>query len=185
MTTRPRLAIIAYGSLLNPSTLEDLFEDVQSRIVPVRVRGFRRICNQEANWRPVTDDQRAVLNVERAPGSWFNGLLVTDISREGFETFRDRERGYRLLEVESDQLERYEADAVATDRLETEQPERPAPDVTLMPTGKHPDPDIAPIESYLQRCLDGARAWSETFLADFKRTTELNSGVNLHTYLDD
>jgi len=178
MATRPRLAVIVYGSLLAPTELDELFGDLGGRVWPIRLRGFERICNQAASWRPTDADQRAVLNVVRNTESWCNALVITGLRRVEFETFRARERGYRLTEVDPDQIDPYAPDDFDAP-IDATMPPLDEQDLTLVTTGTKVDHDIAPIPSYCRQCLDGASQWGETFLAEFKTTTVSNSRADL------
>jgi len=185
MATRPRLAVFVYGSLLDPTALDALFDDFQQRVWPVTGQGFERVCNQRASWRATEADQQAVLNVVRADGTWCNGLVVTDIQRGELQAFKDREAGYRLREVPTTDLEQYAARDVDTTHLESTMPPIEEQDLVLTTTGTKVDHDIAPIPSYLDECLVGASQWGETFLADFEATTETNTETDLATYRTD
>lgn len=175
MKRRPRVAVVGYGSILDRGDLGELFVDGVRRSVPIRVDGFERVFNQEASWRDVDGDERAVLNVERSDDGWFNGVLVTDLSREEFAAFRRRERGYRLIEVEPDEIDPYDAD----DRARIDEN-----DLILTTTGERVRDDIAPIRSYARLCADGAADWGDEFLADFLATTEVDDGRSLARYLE-
>jgi len=181
MKARPRLAVIVYGSLLAPSELADLLDDPAGRIWPIRLRGFERLCNQTASWRGTDAGQRGVLNVVRTDGAWCNGLLVTDLDRDEFTAFKDRERGYRLLEVAPEDVDPYPPDVVDAP-LETTRPPLEDQDLLLVTTGTKVDHDIAPIPSYLETCLDGASQWGETFLSEFTTTTATNVDADLTSY---
>jgi hypothetical protein len=181
MTDRPRLAVIVYGSFLHPDDLAELFDDVQSRVVPVEVRDFDRRFNQEASWRETDGDRKAVLNVTPASDEWFNGILVADLSREEFREFRERERGYRLIEVDSDAIERYDRSAIETDRT-VNGPDIESQDLVLTTTGLKTRDSIDPIDSYVDLCYDGASQWGVEFLQDFLRTTKLTTGEALKSY---
>ncbi|MBX0288304.1 hypothetical protein [Haloarcula salinisoli] len=178
MEDRPRLAVLVYGSLLAPTELEQLFDELAGRVWPVRLQGFERICNQTASWRPTDADQQAVLNVVRNSESWCNALIVTDLHRSEFEGFRDRERGYRLVEVGDDRITPYPANDVEAP-VEKTKPPLDEQDLTLVTTGTKVAHDIAPIPSYCRECLDGASQWGERFLTEFKTTTTPNPGTDL------
>lgn len=182
MSDRPRIAVITYGSLLHPADLEDLFGDIEGRVAPVKVHGFARIFNQEASWRDTHEDQRAVLNVRHADDAWFNGVLVTGLSQTEFQEYRKRERGYRLLEVESDEIERYDTASLDTE-IVSETASFANHDLFLTTIGKKTRDDIQPIDEYVDLCRDGARQWGETFEDDFLRKTHLNSGISLRQHV--
>lgn len=184
MGTHPRLATVAYGSLLDPATLGELFDGIDGRVQPVKLQGFKRVFNQEASWRDVDDDQRAVLNVVPAEDAWCNGIVVPNLTREECHAFRERERGYRLIEVDPDRLDPYAARAVDTDHVGGVGPRVDTQDLVLVPTGTRVTDDIAPIEPYVEECIAGASQWGETFRADFEATTATNTGTSLATIRD-
>lgn len=179
MGARPRVAVLVYGSLLEPAELRDLFGDITGRVWPVKLEGFKRICNQTASWRPTEADQRAVLNVVRADDAWCNGLVVTDLTRSELDAFKHRERGYRLIAVDPDSIYPYDPSDVNTTRIDTTEPPLAEQDLVLVTTGTKVAHDIAPIPSYLDGCLDGASQWGEAFCKDFKTTTVANAGADL------
>lgn len=180
MNDAVRLGIVGYGSILDLDDTDDVFADLESRAVPIKAHGFKRIFNQRASWRDVDGNRQAVLNVVPSDSDWFNGILIPDLSRSEFSAFRERERGYRLLEIEPDEIEPYEPDAIA----ESAPAARSVPEqeLLLVPTGRKVDDEIEPIEDYVSICRRGAEQWGETFLDDFLRTTELNSGETLESY---
>lgn len=178
MTVRPRVSVVVYGSILDPNDLKDLFGNIEGRVLPVKVNGFKRIFNQEASWRETEDLKRAVLNVTQSPENWFNGILVADLSRSEFNQFRERERGYQLVEIKPDQIERFGVTDLDTE-LSIEQLNLESQDLVLTTTGTKTRSDIKPIEEYLDICRKGASKWGQQFLRDFLETTELNVGRTL------
>lgn len=179
MGPRPRLAVVVYGSLLDTEPLVDLFGDIDGRVWPIKLRGFERVCNQTASWRGTDGDERGVLNVVRTDGAWCNGLVVTDLGRGEFAAFTERERGYRLVEVDPELIDSYAEDDVDTTHVGTTTPPLAEQDLVLVTTGTKVDHDIAPIPSYIEACLDGAGQWGEPFLDDFRATTKRNDGTDL------
>lgn len=175
MKRRPRVAVVGYGSMLDKGDLRELFIDGERRSVPVKVDGFERIFNQEATWRDVDGNERAVLNVVRSDDSWFNGVLVPDLDRQELSKFRRRERGYRLVAVELDQIEPYSG----PDRARID-----GNDLVLTTTGEKVQDDIAPIRSYARLCVEGAADWGDEFLSDFLATTGVSEGRTLDGYLE-
>lgn len=123
----------------------------------MKVSGFRRLFNQEASWRETDGAERRVLNVELDADAWFNAILLPDVDRETYAEFRERERGYRLVE---------------------------ALDLVLVATGEKTATGIEPIPDYLELCLEGAAHWGEEFYDDFLATTEATPGVPLVDYLE-
>lgn len=182
MTERPRIAVIVYGSVLNPNDLSDVFTQIRGRVAPVKVSGFERLFNQEASWRETTGANRAVLNVRRNDDHWFNGILVADLTRSEFREFKERERGYRLTEVEREALTSYDQADIEAD-VATDRPAVGAQDLVLTTTGSKTRADIEPIAEYAELCRDGASQWGETFLHDFLQTTKTASGESISTVL--
>lgn len=183
---RPSVGVIGYGSLLSLDELVPFLETDASRVVPVRVEGFRRLFNEESVWRVRAsegdDEERAVLNAVRDEGCSMNAVLVPDVSAEEYEALRVRESGYRMVEVEDDEIEPY-ADE------EDEFPEGVEDDIVLVPTGREErvDDDLLPIPEYVEICLEGARHWGDGFHEEFVRTTYVRGGAGgtLRDYLDD
>jgi hypothetical protein len=172
----PRVGVLGYGSILSPDDIDDLAPGGTEAAIPVRVSGFARRFNQEASWRDTDGRERAVLNVEPEAEAWFNAVLLPDLDRESYATFRERERGYRLVEVEADELEPYDPeDGDRTDAI----------DIVLVAVGERTATDIDPIPEYVDICLEGAAHWGAEFEAEFLGTTETAAGVPLSEYLDD
>lgn len=167
LKVRPRIAVIGYGSLLQPSELRELAPETPERAIPVRIDGFRRVLDQRTSRRTDDDVECAVANAVRSPESWTNGVLLPDLTRREFEQFRDRERWYRLVEVPSGDIDPY--DRMDASRIETQ-------DLVLTTTGLETNADIEPIPEYVDACLEGAAEWGETFREDFIETTETNTG---------
>ena len=186
MSERPRVGAVVYGSVLNPTDLRELFDDISGRIRPVTVSGFQRIFDQEASWRETDGRHRAVLNVEQHPDRWFNGILIADISRSEFREFRERERGYRLVEVESDEIAPYESAEIAAGDTETmSTDEMESQDLVVTTVGGKQNDDILPVDDYVDICRAGAQRWGEQFLQDFMSTTRVNTGETLAEYVED
>lgn len=178
----PSVGVVGYGSLLSLDELVPFLQTDGSRVVPVRVDGFRRVFNQESVWRVQAsdggEDERAVLNAVRDEGCSMNAVLVPDVSAEEYEALRVRESGYRMVEVEEDEIEPY-ADG---DSL----PGSVEEGVVLVPTGntERVNDDLLPIPEYVEICLEGARHWGEEFHDEFLRTTYVRGGETLGEYLD-
>ncbi|MES3517212.1 MAG: hypothetical protein PPP58_06060 [Natronomonas sp.] len=172
---RPRIAVIGYGSLLQPSALRSFSESAAKRAVPVRVDGLCRIFNQQTSWRSDDETACAVANAVRDDDAWLNGIVIPDIRRAEFRKFRERERWYRLIEVPIDDVAPYDGD----DRSRIEDHE-----LIVTTTGMKTDPNIEPIPSYVAACLDGAATWGETVREEFVATTRTNSGDPLTAFLE-
>lgn len=161
------MALIGYGSLIQPSELAKLATETPDRAIPVKIDGLKRVFDQRTSRRTDDDVECAVANVVRSADSWTNGVLLPDVSRAEFDEFRERERWYRLIEVPAGDIDPY--DRTDASRIE-------AQDVVLTTTGLETDADIEPIPEYVDACLEGAAAWGENFREDVLETTETNTG---------
>lgn len=178
-----RVGIVAYGSLLAPDALDDLFDGLSDRITPVTVSGFQRRFDQAASWRETDGRQCAVLNVAPDGDHWFNGLFVGDITPDELRRYRQRERGYRIVEVTAEELEPY-SHAAATGPVATlDDAALTDHDLVLTTVGTKTDSEILPVDSYVDRCLSGAARWGEQFQRAFRSTTMVNTGETLADYL--
>lgn len=92
-----------------------------------------------------------------------SGVLLPDVSRSAFDTFRERERWYRLIEVSPDDIEPYDE----TDRSRIERHE-----IIVTTTGLETEMDIDPIPTYVNACIEGAAEWGAQFREDFLVSTE-------------
>ena len=173
--TRPRIALVGYGSLLQPSELASLAPDAPDRAIPVKIDGLQRVFDQRTSRRTDDDVECAVANVVRAADSWTNGVMLPDVTRAEFDEFRERERWYRLIEVPLDDIEPY--DPAHASRIQEE-------DLVLTTTGLETAEDIEPIPEYVKACVDGAAAWGEPFREDFLESTRTNTGARLTDHVD-
>jgi len=170
---RPSVGVVGYGSLLSPDELVPFLQTDASRLVPVRVDGFRRVFNEESVWRVQasdgSEDERAVLNAVRDEGCSMNAVLVPDVSAEEYSALRVRESGYRMVEVEGDEMEPY---------ADQDLPESVEDGVVLVPTGREErvNDELLPIPEYVEICLEGAHHWGEKFHDEFLRTTYVRGG---------
>lgn len=172
--------VIGYGSLINPEEIKRTLETPMEDIVPVKCSGYRRVFNNEATWREMKGDKRAVLNVTPDKDSWLNGVLIPFENEIDWERYRSREEGYDLYEIDATTLVPYqESDEAKINSI---------PKIKI-PVGNRISEDIQPIPAYLTECLEGAQYWSErydiSFFEDFVETTELAGGTTLSAYLDD
>lgn len=172
---RPRIAVIGYGSLLQPSELVALADDVPDRAIPVKIDGLKRVFDQRTSWRTDDNIECAVANAVRSDDSWMNGIFLPDISRSEFNTFRERERWYRLIEVSTEDIEPY--DDTGQNCIEQHE-------LVLTTTGLETASDIEPIPRYANACLKGAAEWGEEFRNDFLETTETNTGCQLTKFIN-
>jgi len=149
--------LIVYGSLLNPKELEKHNIDM-SQIEFVKVKGFKRIFNQEPSWRKVDSIYRAVMNVEIDENSWFNALLIKDLSKEYFDDLDVRERGYDRTSIKDGDVLNYDG-KVLND--------------CIVYKGKKDkqNSEIFPNKDYFLICKDGAKAHFSEFYDDYLCTT--------------
>lgn len=148
--------IIVYGSLLSVDELEDVFGSTAD-FTPVKVFGWRRCFNQKADVRSPEDGAQGVMNVVSDASSWFNGVLVSNLSESSITRYRERETGYELKSVEGDQIQPYNSDGYTVD---VDKDYRVASGRRFM---ENPEP----IPSYATVCVEGAAEWGDKFLADF------------------
>lgn len=176
----PSVGVIGYGSLLSPDEIVPFLGTDASRLVPVRVEGFRRVFNQESVWRAKAteggENEIAVLNAVRNEGCSMNAVLVPDLSADEYAAIRARESGYRMVEVEKDAIEPYPA---------YDDGNLPEDDLVLIPTGNRVNDDLLPIPEYVEICLEGARYWGDDFRDEFVGTTEVRHGETLDEYLEE
>ncbi len=166
------IGIIVYGSLIdtNETTLQGL-ETIDA--VPVRLKGYRRSFNLKPSWRKGSGRSIAVLNVERSPDHWINGVCLL---LEGSElaALDERERGYNRESVPAETVECY--------------PQHDLPENIsfFIYVGKEEKIDlrILPNSGYLDICIAGALSRGEDFCAEFMTTTFLASGKPLQEYID-
>lgn len=138
----------------------------------VRVEGFRREFCQEPSWRSAESERRAVLTVKPAEGCWFNAVLVPDIGPELLPRLDHRERGYRRVEVPSERITTYSADAPEVN------------DAAILYSGREEkyNDAILPSGEYLELCLDAASHWGDPFLKDFMKSTYVQGRTPLLDY---
>jgi len=105
----PSVGLVGYGSLLFPDELLPFLDTGFVCATRVRVKGFRRVFNQRSTWRAqATDaDTEAALNCVREKGSSMNAILLNDLSQREYAVPRDRDLGYRMVEVEEDEIGAY------------------------------------------------------------------------------
>lgn len=159
---KPSIGVLGYGSILAPEELAEIGRKRAQGVMPVRVHGFKRLFNQEASWRDTDKDKRGVLNVVRDTERWFNAVLVTDLNKREFRAFRERERGYALVEVKSENIEPYDESDESTIGVN---------ELILVATGTKTSGEIEPIPSYVRVCKEGAKQWGEEFYEDFLTST--------------
>lgn len=169
---RTDVGLVIYGSLLEPSEWNETPREAYRRGIPVKVHGYKRVFNNEADYRSYKDKRRAVLNVEESSGAWFNGILIPWLYEDEKEPLLGRESGYSIERIASSAIEPYDS----TNRVNS---------ATSIETvvGDKKRKDILPIPSYIKICLKGARYWGADFYEDFVRVTEVVTGETLEEYL--
>jgi RNA recognition motif-containing protein len=137
--------LVVYGSLINKAELQKeniLFEDIE----PIKVYGYIRIFNQEPSFRIVNSINRAVLNIEEKSDSWFNAIVIKNISQEYINTLDVREKGYNRIFIEDGNVKNYSGEDILD---------------CIVYQGKinKNNDEILPNFDYLNICLKGAKAF--------------------------
>ena len=157
--------LIVYGSLINKKEL--IKEGISLLdIEPIKVHGFKRVFNQEPSYRLVDSINRAVLNIEEEKDSWFNALVIKNLSDEYFEILDKREKGYNKFFLEDNSVKTYDDISVLN---------------CVVYKGKvqKKNNEILPNFDYLKICLDGVQDFNKDFFNDFLKTTYKNSKEGL------
>lgn len=157
--------LVVYGSLINKNEL--LRESISTNDVEkVKVLDFQRLFNQEPSYRLLDSQNRAVLNVKKASGFWFNAIIIKNLSHEYFEILDKREKGYTRTYLEKSQVKTYDNRTFLG---------------TYIYLGKKEKESslIFPNEEYLKICLKGVKTFGEDFHKDFLETTYKNSSRGL------
>ena len=153
--------LIVYGSLLNKDELlkEGInLEDIEL----VKVFGFKRVFNQEPSYRLVNSINRAVLNIQEDKNSWFNAIVIKNLSNEYINTLDIREQGYFRLDLTNEQVKSYNNKMISN---------------CIVYKGKQgkENKEILPNFDYLNICLKGVESLGKEFLQDFLKSTYKNS----------
>jgi hypothetical protein len=125
----------------------------------VKVKGYKRVFNQLPSWRRGCGDEIAVLNVKKAPNSWFNAILV-EVDEDILKEFDKRERGYDRILLK-DEVFSYEGEAVGECFIYVGKSEKQSD-------------KILPNKEYQRLCQSAAKSYSEEFFQDFLETTHIN-----------
>jgi len=153
--------LIVYGSLINNDEL--LKENISFKnIEKVKIYGFKRVFNQEPSYRLENSINRAVLNIIEADKSWFNAILINNISSEYLHKLDIREKGYNKTYLKEKQVITYENNIVSNCIIYKGRSEKR-------------NDKILPNFEYLNICLKGAEDFGKEFLHDFLKTTYKNS----------
>lgn len=174
-TSRPKLPLIGYGSLINQQSAgRTINVDDSAKRQAVKAFGAKRVFNYRMPATLLTDrydtplDSRevAALNCELTSeaSDEFNGIL-THVESNRLDQLREREKHYSLKPVVYHDWDGNENNLQVAYILE------------LLPNDKIPnnpyDSTILPHKEYTKLCQKGALAVSETFLEHFDATSLL------------
>jgi hypothetical protein len=152
--------LIVYGSLLNKDELKkhNITDDM---IDFVKVKGFKRIFNQEPSWRKVKSNYRAVMNVQVDKNFWFNAILLKNLDEKYFMQLDKREIGYDRTIIKDGNVTTYNGNIVNN---------------CIIYKGKagKQNNKILPNKDYLAICKNGARSHFSEFYDDYISTTYFN-----------
>ncbi|MDY7080917.1 MAG: hypothetical protein SXQ77_00560, partial [Halobacteria archaeon] len=149
-----------YGSLINPDEITSFFACTEPDLVPVRVEGFRRSFAQKSLHREGENGESAIMTVEKSDNNWFNATLFP-VTGDEFEGYKIREGGYTIVDVETRNVTPYADYSFSPSDY----------DRIVTAVGDRPLEDPRPIPYYASMCVEGAKEWGDSFLADFLVTT--------------
>lgn len=155
--------LVVYGSLINQDEL--LKENISfENIEIIKVFGFKRVFNQEPSYRLINSINRAVLNIENETNSWFNAIVIKDISQEYMNILDIREKGYNRISIKDGNVRNYLDEDIIN---------------CIVYQGKtnKKNNEILPNYDYLNICLKGANYFGKEFFRDFIKTTYKNSST--------
>jgi hypothetical protein len=149
--------LVVYGSLLNPKELEKHNIDID-KIEFVKVKGFKRIFNQEPSWRKVDSQYRAVMNIEPDENSWFNAILIKGLNEDDIKELDYRERGYDRTNIPTQDIQNYDGKNIGN---------------CIVYKGKanKQNNHIFPNQEYFNICLEGAKSHFDEFAIDYINST--------------
>lgn len=153
--------LVIYGSLLNKDEL--LKHGISLKNIElIKVIGYQRVFNQEPSYRLLDSKNRAVLNIVKAEGFWFNAVLLKDLDDDYFKELDRREKGYDriTIDVETYQNEMIKNCFVYIGKKEKE------------------NKSIFPNKEYLNLCLEGAKSFGKPFYDDYLSTTYKNDTIS-------
>lgn len=153
--------LIVYGSLINKKELEK--EGISLvNVELVKIKGFKRVFNQEPSYRFLASKNRAVLNIIKDEKSWFNAIVIKNLEEEYFTTLDEREKGYNRSLIEKENIKTYDGDIFENSQIYLGKEEK----LNFF---------IYPNRDYLEICLSGVKTFGEDFFKDFLKTTYKNS----------
>jgi hypothetical protein len=153
---------IVYGSLLHKDELKKQNIDPK-RVDFVKVKGYKRVFNQEPSWRIVQGNEKAVMNIEEDENSWFNAIVIKDLDEKYIKELDHRERGYDRISLKKECVTLYDDNSTLNNCI-----------VYKGKKGKQNN-TIFPNPSYFKICLEGAKSHFEQFFKDYMDTTYKNS----------
>lgn len=169
---RLRVAVVGYGSLLQPAELATLSDRAPARAIPVKVDGLKRVFDQRTNRR-----RGRVRRRQRRSGGRFLDERRSAPGRRPAR-IRDVSGARTLVPVDRDPAGRRRT------LHGSERPRVERQDLVLTTTGLETEAGIEPIPTYVDGCLDGAAEWGEEFREDFLATTKTDAGDRLTEYVD-
>jgi hypothetical protein len=153
---------IVYGSLLHVDELKKQNID-PVRVDLVKVKGYKRVFNQEPSWRKVDGIKKAVMNIEADENSWFNALIIKNLDEEYIKDLDHRERGYDRITIIDGSVTLYSDNSILKN--------------CIVYKGKidKQSNDILPNPDYFEICKSGAKCHGEECLTDYLMTTYKNT----------
>jgi len=154
--------LLVYGSLVNRLELERKNLDIDDKLAPVTVSGFKRVFAQEPSWRRSTGIDRAVLTVVEDENYYINAILVIGLNDIALKLIDNRERGYQRVHVCKRSIKSYQGYG---NDLEFG-------DVCIYVGEKEKyNENLMPNPDYLSICTEGAKMWGGEFYDAFLKTT--------------
>lgn len=152
--------LVVYGSLMNKSELqkENLTMD---NVELVKINGYKRVFIQEPSYRLKESVNRAVLTIGEESQSWFNAIVIKNVSDEYLSILDKREIGYEQYSFRPNEVITYK------DEILTEC-------VVYKGRVEKMNFNILPNLEYLELCKQGAKTFGKEFYQDFMNTTFKN-----------
>lgn len=149
--------IIGYGSLLQTDSRSKNIS-IDSKVIPVRVKGFRREWNFQPDIRGFTCTFLGVVDDSSAS---MNGILIP-VSSSELPALDQRENGYTRLSVSRSSIEPLHAKSMPEGNVMIYQTEVP----------KLPEPRYPILQSYIDICLQGCMEIDREFKTENQFTDE-------------
>ncbi|XPV69722.1 MAG: gamma-glutamylcyclotransferase family protein [Halarcobacter sp.] len=157
--------LVVYGSLMNKKELQKEGISLDD-VVLVKVFGYKRVFNQEPSYRMVNSVNRAVLTIGEDNESWFNAIVIKNISAEYLSILDKREIGYDQYSFREGEVISYDNEPLTN---------------CIVYKGKIEKMsfNIQPNMEYLDICKETAKSFGDEFYEDFINTTFKNSDGGL------